>query len=83
MTRPGDETADEKADDTRRDTGGEPGGGIERGGSDTGTDLVDPDALAAWMDERGLPGGPVTGARALAGGTQNLLSLCSVLKRPP
>lgn len=93
MTGPGDETADEtpdeSADHTRRDTGGEPGGGIERGGSDTGTDLVDLEALAGWMDDRGLPGGPVTGARALAGGTQNLLMRFSrggrdyVLRRGP
>ena len=42
-------------------------------GSDTGTELVDTDALARWMDAEGLPGGAVTDARALAGGTQNLL----------
>jgi aminoglycoside phosphotransferase (APT) family kinase protein len=43
------------------------------GGTDTDTDLVDIHALARWMDERGLPGGRITGATALAGGTQNLL----------
>jgi len=42
-------------------------------GADVGTDLVDLDALAVWMDERGLPGGTITDARALPGGTQNLL----------
>jgi aminoglycoside phosphotransferase (APT) family kinase protein len=40
---------------------------------EVGTDLVDADALAAWMDAQGLPGGPLTGSRALSGGTQNLL----------
>ena len=30
---------------------------------EVGTDLVDPDALAAWMDAQGLAGGPITGAR--------------------
>jgi aminoglycoside phosphotransferase (APT) family kinase protein len=40
---------------------------------DTGTDLVDLDALARWMDDQGLPGDAVTGAETLAGGTQNLL----------
>jgi aminoglycoside phosphotransferase (APT) family kinase protein len=40
---------------------------------EVGTDLVDVDALAAWMDAQGLPGGPLTGSRALSGGTQNLL----------
>jgi aminoglycoside phosphotransferase (APT) family kinase protein len=41
--------------------------------SDTGTELVDLEALARWMDECGLPGGEIAGAEALAGGTQNLL----------
>ena len=45
----------------------------EAAGSDTGTELVDTGALARWMDTQGLPGGDVTDARALAGGTQNLL----------
>jgi aminoglycoside phosphotransferase (APT) family kinase protein len=40
---------------------------------EVGTDLVDLDALAAWMDAQGLPGGPITGAHTLSGGTQNLL----------
>jgi aminoglycoside phosphotransferase (APT) family kinase protein len=34
---------------------------------------VDLGAVAAWMDEQGLPAGPITGARALGGGTQNVL----------
>lgn len=42
-------------------------------GSDTGVDLVDLDALAGWMDAQGIAGGAITDARALAGGTQNLL----------
>ena len=42
-------------------------------GSDTGTELVDIEALARWMDAQGLPGDAITDARALAGGTQNLL----------
>ncbi len=42
-------------------------------GSDTGTELVDTDALAHWMDAQGLPGDRISGAHALAGGTQNLL----------
>jgi aminoglycoside phosphotransferase (APT) family kinase protein len=42
-------------------------------GSDTGADLVDLEALARWMDDQGLPGGPLTDASVLAGGTQNLL----------
>jgi aminoglycoside phosphotransferase (APT) family kinase protein len=43
--------------------------------SDAGvdTDLVDLEALAAWMDDQGLPAGPITEARTLPGGTQNLL----------
>jgi aminoglycoside phosphotransferase (APT) family kinase protein len=45
--------------------------GAAEGGVDA--DLVDLPALERWMDERGLPGGPVTGATVLAGGTQNLL----------
>ena len=42
-------------------------------GTDTGADLVDLAALARWMDARGLPDGPITGATVLPGGTQNLL----------
>ena len=68
---------------------GTPAGMPAGAGSDTGTDLVDLGALAAWMDARGLPGGSVTDARALAGGTQNLLMRFSrggrdfVLRRGP
>ena len=59
------------------------------GGSDTGTDLVDLVALDRWMDGQGLPAGPITDARALSGGTQNLLMRFSrgghdyVLRRGP
>ena len=34
---------------------------------------VDLGAVGAWMDEQGLPGGPITGVRELGGGTQNVL----------
>ncbi len=34
---------------------------------------VDLDALAAWMDGEGLPGGPITEVQPLVGGTQNIL----------
>jgi aminoglycoside phosphotransferase (APT) family kinase protein len=60
-----------------------------RSGSDTGTDLVDIDALGSWMDGQGLPGAEITGAQALSGGTQNLLMRFSrgghdyVLRRGP
>ncbi|SEG92569.1 Predicted kinase, aminoglycoside phosphotransferase (APT) family [Thermomonospora echinospora] len=36
-------------------------------------DVVDFGALAAWMDEQGLPGGPLEDIGLLAGGTQNVL----------
>src|SRR5690606_41733253 len=42
-------------------------------GTDTGADLVDLAALARWMDARGLPDGPITGATVLPGGPQDLL----------
>jgi aminoglycoside phosphotransferase (APT) family kinase protein len=51
--------------------------------------LIDLVALAAWMDGRGLGAGPVEGARALGGGTQNVLMFFTragrpyVLRRPP
>lgn len=51
-----------------------------------GVDLV---RLAAWMDEQGLPGGPIVDAHLLAGGTQNILLHFGrggeeyVLRRPP
>jgi len=50
---------------------------------------VDLDRLAGWMDDQGLPGGSITDAERLAGGTQNiLLRFCRggrsfVLRRPP
>lgn len=37
---------------------------------DWGVDLA---AVAAWMDDQGLPNGPITGVRGLGGGTQNIL----------
>jgi aminoglycoside phosphotransferase (APT) family kinase protein len=40
--------------------------GIER-------EVVDLDVLAAWMDEQGLPSGPIEDVEALGGGTQNVL----------
>lgn len=51
--------------------------------------IVDPEALAGWMDARGLGTGPLSGLEALAGGTQNLLLRFEragrhyVLRRPP
>jgi aminoglycoside phosphotransferase (APT) family kinase protein len=36
-------------------------------------DRIDLDVLAAWMDDHGLERGPITNARQLAGGTQNVL----------
>lgn len=52
-------------------------------------DAVDLDALAAWMDARGLGTGPITDAELLGGGTQNILlrfdrdGRTYVLRRPP
>jgi aminoglycoside phosphotransferase (APT) family kinase protein len=37
---------------------------------DWGVDLA---AVGAWMDQQGLPAGPITGVRELGGGTQNIL----------
>ncbi len=53
----------------------EPRRGTDAGATATevSADLVDITALGRWMDERGLPDGPITGAEVLAGGTQNLL----------
>jgi len=54
-----------------------------------GTDLVDLEVLARWMDEVGLPGGAIEGPRRLGGGSQNLLLWFSrggrdyVLRRGP
>jgi aminoglycoside phosphotransferase (APT) family kinase protein len=52
-------------------------------------DLINLDALATWMDARGLGAGPIERPRALGGGTQNILLFfeCAgrpyVLRRPP
>jgi aminoglycoside phosphotransferase (APT) family kinase protein len=52
-------------------------------------DLIDLAALGSWMDRRGLGAGQVEGARALGGGTQNVLLFFEragrpyVLRRPP
>jgi aminoglycoside phosphotransferase (APT) family kinase protein len=52
-------------------------------------ELVDLDAVAAWMDERGLGSGPLVRQRLLGGGTQNILLYFErggrpfVLRRPP
>ena len=35
--------------------------------------MVDVDLLATWMDDQGLPSGPVTSVEPLGGGTQNVL----------
>jgi aminoglycoside phosphotransferase (APT) family kinase protein len=51
--------------------------------------LVDLDRLAAWMDERGLGGGPIEQAARPPGGTQNILlkfrrgERWYMLRRPP
>jgi len=51
--------------------------------------LVDLARLGAWMDEQGLPAGPIEDATVLAGGTQNVLVRFTrggrsfVLRRPP
>lgn len=60
-------------------------------GKEAGIDveMVDFAVLARWMDEQGLPGGPMQAIRVLAGGTQNLLVRFErggrdyVLRRPP
>lgn len=60
-------------------------------GKEAGIDLelVDFGILDRWMDERGLPGGPMQRIHVLAGGTQNLLVRFErggrdyVLRRPP
>ncbi|HLU73361.1 MAG TPA: phosphotransferase family protein [Nonomuraea sp.] len=50
---------------------------------------VDLDELGAWMDEQGLPGGPITEAEPVAGGTQNVMvrfergGVPYILRRPP
>ncbi len=51
--------------------------------------IVDLDRLAQWMDEQGLPGGPIEHVTVLTGGTQNVLLQFArggrsfVLRRPP
>lgn len=51
--------------------------------------LVDFDRLSAWMDRRGLGGGPLSDIIVLAGGTQNILLRFTregrdyILRRPP
>jgi aminoglycoside phosphotransferase (APT) family kinase protein len=50
---------------------------------------VDLDRLAGWMDDAGLPGGPIRAVERLGGGTQNVLVRFErggrryVLRRPP
>ena len=57
-------------------------------GDTTMIDLVDPDALARWLDVQGFPPGPVQHLAELEGGTQNLLvrfcraGTAYVLRRP-
>lgn len=52
-------------------------------------DGVDYDRLSAWMDDAGLPPGPIENAELLGGGTQNILlhfergGVGYVLRRPP
>jgi len=51
--------------------------------------VVDLQALGAWMDDQGLPGGEITDVEALGGGTQNVLlrfrrgGETFVLRHPP
>jgi len=53
------------------------------------TDGVDLERLGQWMDDSGLPAGPITDVQPLAGGTQNILLRFErggqryVLRRPP
>ncbi|MEV0612981.1 phosphotransferase family protein [Nonomuraea sp. NPDC050404] len=50
---------------------------------------IDLDALGAWMDAEGLPGGPITGTAPVLGGTQNVMVRFErggrpyILRRPP
>ncbi|MDP1632520.1 MAG: phosphotransferase family protein [Caulobacter sp.] len=52
-------------------------------------DAIDLSRVAAWMDETGLPSGPISNAVELTGGTQNLLLAFDkggqrfVLRQPP
>ena len=51
--------------------------------------MIDLEALGAWMDGEGLPGGEITGVEQLGGGTQNILLRFErggeryVLRHPP
>lgn len=53
------------------------------------TDAIDLNRVAAWMDEAGLPAGPISNPLELTGGTQNLLLAFDkggqrfVLRQPP
>lgn len=57
--------------------------------SDAWREIVDLDALARWMDGRGLGSGPIENAAPIGGGTQNILlrfdrgNEAFVLRRPP
>jgi aminoglycoside phosphotransferase (APT) family kinase protein len=61
----------------------------EAGGAGFDTSVVDFAAVAAWMDDLGLPGGPIRNVRPLTGGTQNVMLRFDrgdgsyVLRRPP
>jgi len=56
--------------------------------SEAWREVVDVEALADWMDDRGLGAGAITGERLLPGGTQNLILMFDrgsdryVLRRP-
>ncbi|MCK9250091.1 MAG: phosphotransferase family protein [Solirubrobacteraceae bacterium] len=41
--------------------------------TDPATDVVDPSALAAWMDDRSLGTGPIVDVEPVGGGTQNVM----------
>ncbi|HXQ11654.1 MAG TPA: phosphotransferase family protein [Caulobacteraceae bacterium] len=67
----------------------EPGKAAVPGGDQDWEALVPLDALAGWMDVRGLGAGPIERPRLLAGGTQNILlrfdrgGRAYLLRRPP
>jgi aminoglycoside phosphotransferase (APT) family kinase protein len=72
----------------REETAGGPTSAVPGGDTDW-EGLVPLDALARWMNDQGLGAGPITGARLLGGGTQNILLRFTrdgrdfVLRRPP